>query len=256
MRRLLMVCAMLGIMVSCQKKTPENMVEYLPKMNNISLSYRGQYATAEIPIEDVSGISVETKYNSHWISQLELIDNNITFYAIENNERDRGYRQDTIFIYKNSIKIGNICVVQARNCISSEPLEWATEDAIYYKEGIDGLKYSGQEITRMIYELEETTGGKDNYKNYPAFAYCIEMNIDPKNNLEWHLPDIEQMENCRGNRQDYLDTPFAEHTNWWSASDSDDSAWWLYSKSIASRGPNPKFKEYYVMAFRNGEMID
>lgn len=232
------------------------MVEYLPKMNNISLSYRGQYATAEIPIEDVSGISVETKYNSHWISQLELIDNNITFYAIENNERDRGYRQDTIFIYKNSIKIGNICVVQARNCISSEPLEWATEDAVYYKKRIGGLNYSGQEITRMIYELDKTTGGKDHYKNYPAFAYCIEMNIDPENNLEWHLPDISQMENYRGNRQDYLDTPYAAQTNWWSASDSDDSAWWLYSKSIATRGPNPKFKEYYVMAFRNGEMID
>ncbi len=34
----------------------------------------------------------------------------------------------------------------------------------------------------------ETTNGNDSYRNYPAFAFCIVMNHDPENNMEWYLP--------------------------------------------------------------------
>lgn len=241
-------------MCSCKNDT-ETQPPYMPKIENISLSHKGQRVSEVLPI-DGGNINLRLKYNSYWIQELECQGNTLKFYAVENLERDRGYRSDTIYILRNNSEIGKVCVVQARNCISEKPLKWARAEAKYSKEQIAGLGLSGQEITRLIYNLEKTTQGTDTYKNYPAFAYCIEMNIDPENNLEWHLPDIGQIEDCQEMRQDYKDTPFGVHNNWWSASDRDGAAYWITTVTGGSYGPSPKSNEYYVMAFKDGEIIE
>ena len=253
MKKLILASLICLWSVSCEKEISQVKTEQLPPMENISLNHRGQNVQVELPMS-CTDVKVKTQYGSYWIDRLTCNNNIISFYAVENSEVDRGYRVDTIRIYSKNTEIGNICVVQARNNVSPMELKWALPQAIYYKTSIDGYKYTGEEITRMVYNLEKETNGKDSYKNYPAFAYCIDMNIDPENNMEWHLPDIGQMEKCRGDRQDYMDTPFAEHSSWWSASDINDCAQWLKSSTIASHGPNPKHYEHHVMAFRNGRI--
>lgn len=83
--------------------------------------------------------------------------------------------------------------------------------------------------------------GKDSYKNYPAFAYCIEMNHDPENNMEWHLPSLHEMGKY-ANGQSYEGTPFDKHNYWWSASENslNGNAFSLYAGSTASRGAESK----------------
>lgn len=253
MRKIILLSALFFCLESCQNEPLQTKVEQLPAIDNVSLNHRGQDVQIELPTS-CTDITVKAQYNSYWIDRLICSDNIITFYAVENTEVDRGYRVDTLRIYQKGIEIGNVCVVQARNSVSPTELKWALPDAIYSKISIDGNRYSGEEITRMVYNLEKTTNGEDSYKNYPAFAYCIDMNIDPENNMEWHLPDFGQMQSYRGNRQDYKDTPFAVHTFWWSATDSGDCAQWLKSTTTASHAPNPKSYEYHVMAFRNGKI--
>lgn len=259
MKRILVVSLVLCSIISCGKGETDKLqiVDYMPKMDNVSLSYRGQVVDVEIPTNDVD---VRVKHNSYWIQQLQCNSNMLTFYAVENNEKDRGYRTDTIIFSRNNIDVGELCVVQARSCISDRPLKWALPEALYYAKELDGERFSGQEITEMVYRLEETTYGEDTYKNYPAFAYCIEMNIDPENNMEWHLPDIDSIiqtaEEIGNTSNNYLDTPFGMQDKWWSASDRDGDAFWLYSGNSASRGPIKKSNECYVMAFRNGKIVN
>lgn len=126
---------------------------------------------------------------------------------------------------------------------------------MYRDKALCGHGMSGIEITKAIYNLEKTTNGKDSYKNYPAFVYCIEMNHDPENNMEWHLPSFDEMMACRKG-QSYIGTPLEQHNYWWTATENSirGDAFNLYSKSIVSRSSVSKSGDWWVMVFRNGYM--
>lgn len=256
MKRLLMMCAMLGLLVSCHKGGGDKEYTQFQFEDKISLNFHGQLVNYTLPTPN-QGYNIKVKNSAYWISELRLNGNNMSFYAVENNELDRGYRTDTIVIYKGKYNIGEICVHQARTYISPEPLAWALPNAMYSTEILSEDYYTGQQLTQMVYELEKTTNGKDSYKNYPAFAYCIEMNIDPENNMEWHLENIDAIEDyCReeyGNRQDFMRTPFAEHNIWWTATDYYDTAPVIVRSTTAS-SVSSKLDEHYVLSFRNGRI--
>ena len=234
----------------------EEEIKALPEMDNVSLDYHPSDQVIELPRDvESEGVTISLKYDSYWITQLELNGSTISFKALENTESETGHRFDTIFINNRGINIGSICVSQARKPISPTRLVWAVSSAIYRNKALGDLSMSGQEMTKAIYDLEKTTNGKDSYKNYPAFAYCIEMNHDPENNMEWHLPSLHEMEKY-ANGQSYEGTPFDKHNYWWSASENslNGNAFSLYAGSTASRGAESKGKDWWVMAFRNGKM--
>ncbi|MBQ8205260.1 MAG: hypothetical protein IJZ78_05505 [Alistipes sp.] len=254
MRRLLM-CLIVCIACACEKEAISENCEYLPEIKNVSLNHHGQNVRVSLPFNGVipHNINAKTKYGSYWIQRLECDHDLLTFYAVENNEYDRGYRSDTVYIYSGQQEIGKFCVVQARNYISPKEMKWALPESIMYNEPIGENGMTGLELTRVVYELKKTTNGKDSYKNYPAFAYCIDMNIDPQNNMEWHLPSIEEMYVYRGNRQDFMESQFAEHDIWWSADGGETNVYVVQRATVATT-VQKKNANHWVMAFRNGEM--
>lgn len=236
-------------------ETTEKDVSPLGKIENVSLNYHSsnQQVVLSRDVEN-EGVKVSLKDGVSWISGLSLQGNTISFNVAENTETDRGHRYDTILVSINEKRIGSICVSQARIPISSTRLAWALSEARYrYSSLFDG-ETSGEKITKAIYNLSKTTGGEDTYTNYPAFAYCIEKNHDPENNMEWHLPSLEEMEQY-AHMQSYESTLFGKHNYWWSASEGRIGlAYSLDSHTTAARGGESKGLQWWVMAFRNGKM--
>lgn len=178
----------------------------------------------------------------------------ISFDVEENTGTSSGHRFDTLVVAVNGIRIGTICVTQSRNPFSDNRLVWANANALYRKEPLNSSDLSGLEKTKLVYNLEKTTGGKDSYKNYPAFAFCIEMNHDPENNMEWYLPSEDEIRSY-DHAQSYSGTPIARHNYWWSSSeDSEGNAFNVYSGSIATRGAVYKGQDWWVVAFKNGKI--
>lgn len=231
-------------------------VKLLPEIENVSLNNHS--SSQEIMLMrnvESEGATVSLKYDSPWIRDLKLKGEVVSFNVLENTDIETGHRFDTIVISVQEKRIGTICVSQARKPISTERLQWATVDALYRNKALCNSDMSGKEVTMAIYNLSKTTNGQDSYKNYPAFAYCIEMNHDPEHNMEWHLPSMDEMKNyIQG--QSYEGTPIFSHNYWWTASENDirGDAFNLYSKSVASRGSVDKGGSWWVMAFRNGQM--
>lgn len=245
---------------SCSKEDGNSTTEQikpLPQLDNISLNYHNSEQTVELTRDiEKEKATLTLKDDSYWISKLKLNGNKITFTALENQDVEVGHRYDTILISIDDTRIGSICVTQARKPISPERLVWATSEALYRNKALCESGMSGLEITKAIYNLEKTTNGQDSYKNYPAFAYCIEMNHDPENSMEWHLPSMKEME-AYMKGQSYIGTPFDQHNYWWSATENTltgDDAFNLYSQSAVSRGAVSKGGDWWVMAFRNGKM--
>lgn len=225
----------------------------LPKMPNVSLNYRAstQAVTLARDVES-EGAVVSKKKGVSWINNLHLAGNVIHFDVEENWNTTSGHRFDTLEVSVKGTVIGTICVTQARNPFSSTRLPWATNDALYIYEPISSFELGGLELTKRVYNLEKTTKGKDSYKNYPAFAFCIEMNHDPENNMEWYLPSLSELESY-ANGDSFSGTPLARHNYWWSSTDDgyNGGAYNLYSGSIASRGAVSKYDQWWVVAFRN-----
>ena len=231
-------------------------VNPLPPIEDISLNYHTSEQTISLQRDVKSeGANVSLKDGSFWITRLKLEGNEISFEVLENQDTEKGHRYDTILIENKGIRIGSICVSQARKPISSKRLLWAMSNAMYRNEALFKDRASGLEITKAIYNLEKTTNGRDSYKNYPAFAYCIEMNHNPEKNMEWHLPTEEEMRSY-ANGQSFAGTPIIEHNYWWTASENglNGNAYNLYSKSFGSRGAVSKGEDWWVMAFRNGKL--
>ncbi len=135
-------------------------------------------------------------------------------------------------------------------------LVWANANAMYRNTPLATSDYlSGLEMTKLVYNLEKTTSGKDSYRNYPAFAFCIEMNHDPENNMEWYLPSEDVMRTY-AHGQSYSGTPLVKHNYWWTSTENtlNGNAFNLYSGSIASRGAVSKSEDWWVVAFRNGKI--
>lgn len=258
---LMTVLALMQIVfVSCSSDDNDsdvNLAPQLPKLKNVSLNYHHSEQNVSLPFDiEAKGCSVYLKYSSYWITKLKLSGRTISFNVLENGDIEIGHRFDTLVISNSKGgRIGSICVTQARRPISMKRLVWAMADAMYKNKALCKSDMSGLEITKAIYNLSKTTNGKDSYKNYPAFAYCIEMNHDPENNMEWHLPSEDEIRVC-ANGQSYKGTPFYQHNYWWSASENSltGDAFNIHSESTASRGAVSKSGDWWVMAFRNGKM--
>lgn len=228
----------------------------LPKMNNVSLSYRASVETVTFARDiQAEGATVSLKKGVSWINNIQLSGKVVSFDVEENTGTSSGHRFDTLVVAVNGTRIGTICVTQARNPFSDSRLVWANEKALYRKAALSTSELSGLEMTKLIYNLEKTTDGKDSYKNYPAFAFCIEMNHDPENNMEWYLPSEDEIRSY-AHAQSYSGTPIARHNYWWSSSEDhiDGDAYNVYSGSIASRGAVYKGQDWWVVAFRNGKI--
>lgn len=264
MKKLILMLAIVlpMVLVSCSddengsQEEPTMKVDNLPEMGNVSLNYHPSEQTLTLSrnVEN-EGCEIYLKDDSYWITKLNLDGDKITFDVLENQDIETGHRFDTIVISYKGERKGTVCVTQARTPISPERLAWAVSDAMYRNKALCESGMSGLEITKAIYNLSKTTDGQDSYKNYPAFAYCIEMNHDPENNMEWHLPSMNEIKRCT-NAQNYNGTPFEQHNYWWSATENslNGNAFSIYSQSTASRGAENKGKELWVMAFRNGEL--
>lgn len=261
MKQILFLMAILPIIMLTSCSSDDNAdettkVQKLPKIDNISLNYHTSEQTVLLPRDVTSeGVTITLKDNSHWITQLKLNESTISFRALENADIETGHRFDTIVISAQNERIGSICVSQARNPISPKRLLWAVSSAMYRNDALCKSDMSGVEITKAVYNLSKTTNGKDSYKNYPAFAYCIEMNHDPENNMEWHLASDNEME-AYAKGQSYKGTPLYQHNYWWTASENglNGNAYSLYSGSTATRGAESKGGDWWIMAFKNGKM--
>ncbi len=261
MKKISFLMAILPIMLfaACSNDDDNNKAietQKLPQINNVSLNYHSSEQTVSLPRDVASeGATITLKDESYWITQLKLNGNTISFRVLENTDIETGHRFDTIIISSQNKRIGSICVSQARKTISSTRLLWATSSALYRNSPLCQSDMSGIEVTKAIYNLSKTTKGKDSYKNYPAFAYCIEMNHDPENNMEWHLPSLNEM-GAYAKGQSYKGTPLYQHNYWWSASENylNGNAYYLYSESTATRGAVSKGEDWWVMAFKNGKM--
>ena len=179
MKKVLFLMAILSVVLtSCSSDDGEEdvKIQKLPQIDNISLNYHTSEEIVSLPRDiESEGCIISLKDNSYWITQLKLSGKTISFNILENSDIETGHRFDTIVVsYKNE-RIGNICVTQARQPISTKRLVWAISSAMYRNKALCNSDMSGLEVTKAIYNLSKTTNGKDSYKNYPAFAYCIEM---------------------------------------------------------------------------------
>lgn len=231
-------------------------VTQLPKMNDVSLNYRATSETVTLSRDvEAEGATVSLKKGVSWINNIRLSGKILSFDVEENTTTTTGHRFDTLVVAVKGTPIGTICVTQARNPFSDSRLVWANSNALYRNEPLSTGDLSGLEMTKLVYNLEKTTGGKDSYKNYPAFAFCIEMNHDPENNMEWYLPSEAEIYSY-AHAQSYSGTPIAKHNYWWSSSENhlNGNAYNVYSGSVASRGAVSKSQDWWVVAFRNGKI--
>lgn len=182
----------------------------LNKIDDISLDYNA-YSQTIIVSRNIENCKYYIKGNSFWLSNVEIKDNKISFDVLENIYYQKGYRSDSIIITEKDNKIGSIAVFQARNPYSPTKLAWCTDNATYKNKGIDG-NLTGKQVTEFICNISKTTSGKDSYKNYPAIAYCIEMNHD-LNNIEWYLPSPSEMMKILANKG----FEFFKFNNFWSS---------------------------------------
>lgn len=246
---LFLVLAALVILISCSSEESESRkkIETLPKIKNISLDSKSSSQEVLLPKDiESEGAVISLKDNVFWINQLSLKQNKITFDVIENIYTEQGHRFDTIEIKVDKIRIGTICVTQARQSMSPNNMVWAYPNApLFNGELPEGL--SGMEATKYIFNLEKTTKGKDSYKNYPVFAHCIEMNHEPENNMEWHLPTSFEMSEEYGVYQ-----IFDKHEFWWTAEDGSGRGY-PFSTSHGTTSKS-KSERYWVYAFRNGKI--
>ena len=241
-----LLCAMffLGI-AGCERGSQiSGSPESISEIPNVSLDSdpSSQEVILSRDIEAENGTLVLAD-NSSWIKHLRLKGNKVSFDVEENPNITTGHRFDTIYVMVSNIKVGSICVTQARRRKAYEALEWCTPSASYYKRALPEL--SGKELTKFIYNLEKSTNGADSYRNYPAFAYCIEMNHDPEHDMEWHLPLYDEVPDIIG------DSRFVDDY-YWTASGLRDSDYALVYKSDAGTTSRRKVKKYNVYAFRNG----
>lgn len=194
----LMMAALLSVGCSKEKAEDEKKSKIeIGEIPPVSISYEDAIHEIELP-KDLSSIAVANihDYNSDFIRDIKITKegtkSKVTFWSQKNTETNRGYREGQIDIMSTEGEfISSFRVYQARNPFAPTKLQWCTEKATYDVDKLLDVvqRSNGKQITQFIYNLEKETNGKDSYKNYPAFAYCIEMNHDPANNMEWYLSD-------------------------------------------------------------------
>jgi hypothetical protein len=254
MKRIAFYALAFFALVSCGTKNNENNEEpeepakvspkQLGKLSNISLDHNPSHQDVTLPRNvESEGATVKTLDNASWIRHLSISGNMLSFDVEENPYVTTGHRFDTLAIFVLDTKIGTICVSQARNRKSAEKLAWCSSNASFYEA--ETPKVSGKEFTKMIYNLEKTTNGADSYKNYPAFAYCIEMNHDPENDMEWHLPMESEVPDVR------VDDRFSDGYYWTGEGLRNTTSARVY-KTNSGATTKKKTEKNLVYAFRNG----
>lgn len=252
MKPFIAACFAVPIITGCGDKAAAEVERPVPQklapVSNVSLDSNPSSQTVTLSRDvESEGAILSLRDNSSWIKRLSLKGNLVTFDVEENPNRVTGHRFDTIVVSVGDARIGTICVSQARNRKAAEKLQWANSDAIYKDKSLpDGLE-TGKELTMFIYNLEKTTGGADSYKNYPAFAYCIEMNHDPAKDMEWHLGARSEVEDMRG--EEYAD--FSGYH--WNASDVRGTYADVFGYRVGTL-VREKSERNRVYAFRNGKM--
>lgn len=261
MRRFVYLASLMisALLVSCNTKIdddtqpdPQDTIKPAPKslgaIKNISLDSFQSHQEVSLPRNvESEGAVVSVKDNSSWIRRIALSGDKLSFDVEENPSVSTGHRYDTLEIKVDNVRIGTICVSQARSRKASEKLAWCTSDASYFKK--ETPKVSGKELTKLIYNLEKTTQGADSYKNYPAFAFCIEMNHDPENDMEWHLPNFDETGDLRG------DDHFTDGYYWTADGLRDTESAYVF-KSNAAQTSRKKTEKMYVYAARNGVVLE
>ena len=251
MKQVLYIIIPVILLVGCKKGDTEPEIKKAPvqlsKIDNISLDSKSSSKTISLSRDvQIENARLELKNKSFWISNLKINADKVSFDVLENIYFDKGFRFDTISILVDNSIIGKIPIVQARNRISDKRQVWANELALYRKTELPLNSYNGLELTKYVYDLEIATNGKDSYKNYPAFAYCIDMNIDPAHNMEWYFPSIEEMLDAHYHNYYF----FTSHVYWWTASDSESFAF-PHSETNGSTKFS-KSEDYWIYAFRVG----
>ena len=261
-RLLFVVSALCACVISSCTNDNENedakdkYVAPLSSIADISLNYHATSKSVTLSRDvEAEGATVSLNRGASWINNLKLKGNKVTFEVEENASTFAGHRFDTIVVSVRGKRIGTVCVSQARNPFSSMQLAWANPGSGQRLEELfDGNStYSGLELTKIVYNLEKTTGGRDSYKNYPAFAFCIEMNHNPEKKIEWYLPTWYEM-NKYANGQSYKGTFIQRHDYWWSSTEcGDTNAFYIISSSYGQRNTS-KRNSYWVVAFRDGKL--
>ena len=221
----------------------------MASIDDVSLNYKPSSESVSLSRDvEVEGAVVKLKKGVSWINNVRLSGNKILFDVEENTTTQKGHRFDTICVVAKGQIIGKVCVSQARNPFSGSRLAWANSKALYQEKALSDKDLSGLEMTKLVYNLKKTTGGKDSYKNYPAITFCIEMNHDPEHHMEWYLPSENEIRSY-ARSQSYSGTPIARHNYWWSSSENqyNGTAFNVYSGSIASRGSVSKAREWWVV---------
>lgn len=251
MKKSLFILVAVVLIVGCKtddyqpetKKEPEQ----LAKIDKISLDSKSYSKTISLSRDlQKENATLELKNKSFWISNLKINANKISFDVLENIYFDKGFRFDTVLVLVEKTVIGKIAVAQARNRVTDKRLIWANETALYRNIELPLKSYSGLELTKYVYNLGKTTNGKDSYKNYPAFAYCIDMNIDPANNMEWYLPSIVDMQEVHSRVYNF----FSLYVYWWTATDTES-----YVIPHSDTNGTTKFSksdDYWIYSFRVG----
>lgn len=195
MKKILFVLSMLSTLVfnGCSGDNAEDNINELTidKPADISASYESKEYVVKLS-KDLTGLAEVTihDYNSDFIRDLKLAGDKIEFWLDKNANTSRGYRTGQIDIISNGKVIQSFNVYQSRSPFAPTTLQWSNANATFDAEELSDIvqRSTAKEITQFIYSLDKKTNGRDSYKNYPAFAYCIEMNHDPENNMEWYLP--------------------------------------------------------------------
>lgn len=222
-------------------------VDYPSESTTISVSQN-------IENKDITVIPDDT-----WVRNFKITGNTISFDVLENTERTRGYRSLKVKLMQNDKEIGIYSVFQTRRPTSEGTMIFANSNAttsplipVNITNGLDATKY--------VYNLEKTTSGRDSYKNYPAFAFCIEMNHDPENNMEWFLPSNDEITEGKPYYNDFkklydnLDATLVGRPYFWGSLGGGTQtaiAYQLSQNGVQFVGMNAySNKSYYVIALK------
>jgi len=183
----------------------------LGELAPISLSHEELVSEKIIPVVYSNKIKITTVGHLSITSQLSAADKSrtkIMLYIVPNSDDTKGYLESSVSINYDETCIGTFKVYQARRRYSTMPVNWSKAVG-----KLSNLPKDGLEATKYVYNLEKTTNGADSYKNYPAFAWCIDMNYDPENNMEWYLPVYGEKA-----YEDIYTSDWNSHHNFWSSS--------------------------------------
>ena len=168
--------------LSCSENE-DNSLTQMGRVAEISRDYTEQSLSVKIPTQlNEQDIICNLRHDSYWINDILASKEHIKFHVELNSDRSKGYRSDTIDLFCKGVNVGYIEVYQARHPMSLQKLTWGPDILLSLPKG------DGKKETEMLYHFCKNSDGRYSLSDFPAFAYCIEMNHNPEKNMEWYLP--------------------------------------------------------------------